>query len=181
MGDIVEYTYSYNSPLGEMTLASNGEALTGIWFTRQKYYAATLGEEHEERLLPIFAETNRWLDLYFAGKEPDFTPALAPKGSDFRKRVWRILLTIPYGQVMTYGEIAQCIAKEMKLEKMSAQAVGGAVGHNPVSIIIPCHRVVGTNGSLTGYAGGINTKVELLKLEGLDMTQFTVPTKGTAI
>ena len=146
----MDYTYHCASPLGGITLSSDGDALTGLWFDGQKYFADTLDLEHAEKPLPVFDETVRWLDLYFAGEVPDFTPKLYPRGSAFRRRVWDMLLTIPYGHTMTYGEIAQ------KLGCKSAQAVGGAVGHNPISLIIPCHRVLGANGSLTGYAGSID-------------------------
>ena len=131
--------------------------------------------------LPVFGKTKKWLDLYFAGRVPDFLPPLSLHSSPFRESVWKILLTIPYGHTMTYGEIASALAREKKISRMSAQAVGGAVGHNPISIIIPCHRVVGTNGSLTGYACGIDKKIALLKLEGVDMDGLFVPKKGTAL
>lgn len=175
------YTCKYNSPIGGITIASNGEALTGLWFDGQKYFGDTLPKEYREKNLPIFSESIRWLDIYFSGKNPDFTPALSFNASPFREAVWNILLTIPYGKTITYGEIAKKIAGEKGIETMSAQAVGGAVGHNPISIIVPCHRVVGTNGSLTGYAGGIGTKVKLLELEKTDMSGFFVPKKGTAL
>ena len=155
----MDYTCHYDSPLGGITLSSDGEALTGLWFDGQKYFAAGLDAEHSEKALPIFDETARWLDLYFAGKAPDFTPKLSPRGTRFQHAVWDELLTIPYGQTVTYGEIAQ------KLGCRSAQAVGGAVGHNPISLLIPCHRVVGAGGSLTGYAGGVDKKRSLLELE----------------
>ncbi|MBR5042066.1 MAG: methylated-DNA--[Bacteroidales bacterium] len=161
----MDYTWHYDSPLGGMTLASNGEALVGLWFDGQRYFAEALDAEHQEEMLPVFDDTCRWLDIYFSGKNPDFTPKLNMRTSAFRKRVWEIMLTIPFGQTMTYGEIAAQIAKEKGLKKMSAQAVGGAVGHNSISLIIPCHRVVGANGSLTGYAGGIDKKVRLLQME----------------
>lgn len=134
-----------------------------------------------EQETPVLAEAKRWLDIYFTGKEPDFLPPLHPTGSEFRKAVWEILLQIPYGQTTTYGEIARQLAKKQGLARMSAQAVGGAVGHNEISIIIPCHRVVGTNGSLTGYAGGIHKKEQLLELERADMSRFFLPKKGTAL
>lgn len=177
----MDYIHHYASALGDITMASDGRALTGLWLAGQKYYAASLGSEYEERSLPIFGETGRWLDIYFGGKEPDFTPPLAMKSTPFRKAVWEILLTIPYGQTMTYREIADTIAGQNGVDHKSAQAVGGAVGHNPISIIIPCHRVVGTNGSLTGYAGGIDKKVQLLTLEGADMSALFVPKRGTAL
>ena len=175
------YIGHYTSPLGGITLASNGTALTGLWFDGQKFFGDTLPKETAERALPIFEEATRWLDLYFAGQVPDFTPALSMETTPFRKAVWEIMLTIPYGQTMTYGEIARRLAQERGLARMSAQAVGGAVGHNSISLIIPCHRVVGTNGSLTGYAGGIQRKVRLLQLEQTNMANFFVPKKGTAL
>ena len=162
---VMKYTHHYDSPLGGITLASDGEALTGLWFVGQKYFGAGLSDEHEQRQLPVFEQADRWLALYFSGQEPDFTPTLAMKTTPFRKSVWEILLTIPYGKTMTYKEIAGIIAEQKGLPHMSAQAVGGAVGHNAISLIIPCHRVVGTDGSLTGYAGGIAVKEKLLILE----------------
>ena len=177
----MEYIYHCTSPLGKITMASNGSQLTGLWFDGQKYFADTLAEEHEEKLLPIFEQTKRWLDIYFDGKEPDFTPPLFMKTTDFRKAVWEILLTIPYGRTLSYGEIADRLARQKGIAKMSAQAVGGAVGHNAISLIIPCHRVVGTNGSLTGYAGGIDKKRKLLEMEKTNMEGLFVPKKGTAL
>ena len=177
----MEYTHHYDSPLGGITLASDGEALTGLWFDGQKYFADCLADEHEERMLPVFEQTDRWLDIYFSGKAPDFTPPLNMKTTEFRKAVWEIMLAIPFGQTMTYGGIAEKIAEQRGIAGMSAQAVGGAVGHNSISLIIPCHRVVGSNGSLTGYAGGIDKKVKLLELEGADMGGFFIPKKGTAL
>ena len=161
----MEYTYNYKSPLGEIMLASDGESLCGLWFKGQKYFADSLDDDYEDKYLPIFDETIKWLDIYFSGKTPDFTPKIKMKTTAFRKTVWEILLTIPYGQTMTYGEIAKKIAKQKGLSKMSAQAVGSAVAHNSISLIIPCHRVIGTNGNLTGYAGGIDKKIKLLTLE----------------
>lgn len=158
--------WHYDSPLGGITLASDGNSITGLWFDGQKHFGDTLDDGHEEKLLPVFEETSRWLDIYFGGGEPGFTPPLAMQASPFRKAVWEILLTIPYGKTMTYGDIAKRIAEQKGIARMSAQAVGGAVGHNPISLIIPCHRVVGTDGSLTGYAGGIDRKVSLLQMEG---------------
>ena len=176
----MQYTEHYESPIGGITLACGGTALTGLWFDEQKYFADTLTEEHEEKELPVFEETKRWLDIYFSGKAPDFTPPLAMLCSDFRKDVWKIMLSIPFGHTMTYGGIAAEIAKKRGLERMSAQAVGGAVGHNAISLIIPCHRVVGTSGSLTGYAGGIDKKIWLLKHEGVDMEGLYRPKFSTA-
>jgi len=159
------YTYHYTSPLGIITLAGNVGSLTGLWFDGQKYFPHKLISESLESEMPIFTQTCNWLDIYFSGRIPDFTPSISLNTTPFRKAVYEILLTIPYGQTMTYGEIANIIAEQKGIERMSAQAVGGAVGHNPVSIIIPCHRVVGADGSLTGYAGGLDRKIELLKLE----------------
>lgn len=159
------YTCHFESPLGPLTAASDGENLTGLWFDGQKYFAAGLDPEHEEKILPVFEETGRWLGLYFRGEIPDFVPPLRLKGTAFQMAVWGILLTIPYGETMTYGEIARKIASAQGLARMSAQAVGGAVGHNPVSLIVPCHRVVGADGSLTGYAGGVERKRRLLMIE----------------
>ena len=161
----MEFTCRYASPLGGITLSSDGEALTGLWFDGQKYFAETLSPEREERSLPVFEEAARWLDIYFGGREPDFTPPLRPKGTAFRKAVWDVLLSIPYGQTVTYGEIAERLARQSGVPRMSAQAVGGAVGHNPISIIVPCHRVIGADGRLTGYAGGLERKARLLELE----------------
>ena len=175
------YTCHYDSPLGGILLAADEIGLTGLWFDGEKYFADNLPAEHAERETPILVEAKRWLDVYFTGKEPDFLPPLHPIGSAFRQSVWAILLQIPYGKTTTYGEIARQLAEKQKLPRMSAQAVGGAVGHNEISIIIPCHRVVGTNGSLTGYAGGIDKKKKLLKLECTDMTGFFVPKKSAAL
>ena len=177
----MEYIHHYVSPIGGITTASDGTALTGLWFDGQKYFADSLDTGYEEKDLPIFKQTDRWLDIYFSGKAPDFTPPLHMKTTNFRKAVWEIMLTIPFGKTMTYGEIADKIAKQKGISRMSAQAVGGAVGHNSISLIIPCHRVVGTNGSLTGYAGGIDKKIKLLEMEGADMDSFFVPKKGTAL
>ena len=163
----MEYIYRYNSPLGGITLASDGNSLIGLWFDQQKYFANNLKKELQEKELPIFKETIKWLDIYFSGKSPDFTPQLLVKTTEFRKSVWEILLKIPYGQTMTYGDIAKIIANNKGIKKMSALAIGGAVGHNPISLIIPCHRVIGSNGNLTGYAGGIDKKRQLLILENV--------------
>ena len=178
---IVNFIHRYDSPLGGITEASDGKSLIGLWFDGQKYFADTLDSEYEEKKLPIFEQTDRWLDIYFSGGKPDFTPPLSMEATAFRKAVWKIMLKIPYGHTMTYGEIADKIAKQKNITRMSAQAVGGAVAHNPVSLIIPCHRVVGTNGSLTGYAGGIDKKIRLLTLEKADMSSFFIPKKGTAL
>ena len=161
----MDFTHRFNSPLGGITMASDGEALTGLWFDGQKYFAASLEKEHEERMLPVFDLADKWLNLYFSGSEPGFLPPLLMRTTEFRKTVWEILLSIPYGKTMTYGEIADRIAAGRGLSRMSAQAVGGAVAHNAISLMIPCHRVVGTDGSLTGYAGGLEKKIWLLELE----------------
>ena len=160
-----DFVYHYDSPLGGMTMASDGEALIGLWFDGQQYFASTLGNNQEQRMLPIFEDTSRWLDVYFSGQKPDFTPKLRLIGTPFRQLVWQQLLAIPYGQTVSYADIAHHIAQQRGLTSMSAQAIGGAVGHNPISLIIPCHRVVGTDGSLTGYAAGLERKRWLLNLE----------------
>lgn len=169
------YIQHYASPLGGILLAANDIGLTGLWFDGQKYYADNLPAEHIERETPILTDAKRWLDVYFTGNEPDFKPPLHPVGSAFRQKVWKLLLQIPYGQTVTYGELARQLAEKQGLAHMSAQAVGGAVGHNPISLIIPCHRVVGTSGSLTGYAGGIDKKIMLLELEHADIQGFFIP------
>ena len=171
----MDYTCHYNSPLGGITMASDGKSLTGLWFDGQKYFADSLDSDYLEKKLDIFNTTTKWLDIYFQGIIPDFTPPLNMKTTDFRKTVWNIMLKIPYGKTMTYGEIANILALEKGISKMSAQAVGSAVGHNSISIIIPCHRVVGTSGSLAGYSGGIDKKVKLLKLEKANIDKFFVP------
>lgn len=166
----MQFRQTYDSPLGAITLASDGDALTGLWFDGQKYFGATLTDFAEERPLPVFDETRRWLDVYFQGLAPDSLPPMALAATPFRLRVWEALRRIPYGETVTYGDIARELARERGLRQMSAQAVGGAVGHNPISILIPCHRVVGTDGSLTGYAGGIGRKIALLRLEGANVS-----------
>ena len=163
------YTSHYESALGGITLAGNEMALIGLWFDGQNHLGATLPEEYKVKDLPIFEQTVHWMDLYFSGEVPGFLPPIEVQTTPFRRAVWEILLTIPYGQTMTYGEIAERIAVKKGVSHMSAQAVGGAVGHNPVSLIIPCHRVVGTDGSLTGYAGGIEKKRQLLTLERAEL------------
>ena len=154
-----------------MIMVSDGKALTGLWFDKQKYIANIWKEESEDKELPVFRDTIQWLELYFQGEIPDFIPELKLEGTEFREAVWKILLTIPYGESMTYGEIAAIIAKQRGVPRMSAQAVGGAVGHNPVSIIVPCHRVLGADGSLTGYAGGLEKKIALLKIENIGVKE----------
>lgn len=171
------FTQRYASPLGGLLLAADEQGLIGLWFDGARHFAANLPEAREEKRTPVLDETARWLDDYFSGGQPDFTPPLHLIGSAFRLRVWARLLEIPYGQTTTYG----ALAKRLGGVHMSAQAVGGAVGHNPISIIVPCHRVVGANGSLTGYAGGLERKVRLLEIEKTDMTGLFRPKKGTAI
>jgi methylated-DNA-[protein]-cysteine S-methyltransferase len=171
------YFTTYGSPVGEITLASDGEGLAGLWIENQKYHGGTLykGAERKDGLA-VFVAAKKWLDRYFRGEKP--RPAelpLAPAGGEFRQTVWRILCEIPYGKVTTYGAVAEKTAKKLGRGGMSSQAVGGAVGHNPISIIIPCHRVVGAQGSLTGYAGGFETKIKLLEHEGVDMSRLFVP------
>ena len=175
------YTSNYASPLGGILLAADEIGMRGLWFDGQKYFARDLPAERIEQNTTVLMEAERWLDIYFAGKDPDFVPPLHPVGSPFRQAVWEILLQIPYGKTVTYGDISKQLAEKTGLERMAAQAVGGAVGHNEISIIIPCHRVVGTNGSLTGYAGGIDKKIRLLELEKADMSRLFVPKKGTAL
>lgn len=177
----MQYISHYRSPIGDILLAADDIGLTGLWFEGQKYFALYLEKEHEEKEIPFFEKVKQWLDIYFSGKEPDFTVPLHFTGTDFQNEVWEILCTIPYGKTMTYGEIANQLAAKKGLTHMSAQAVGGAVGHNGISIIVPCHRVVGTNGSLTGYAGGIDKKIKLLQLEKADMKSLFTPKKGTAL
>jgi len=154
----MDYLNRYSSPLGNITLSSDGDALTELWF----------GEygEGREKDLPVFDTAKRWLDLYFKGVAPDFTPPLNLHGSSFRQAVWNILLTIPFGKTITYGQIARKFSS-----RMSAQAIGGAVGHNPIALIVPCHRVVGANGELTGYAGGLDKKIRLLELEKAEFSR----------
>ena len=171
------YTCTYASPLGEIVLASDGAALTGLWFAGQKYFPAdaSLFQPVDMGGSEPLAQAVQWLDAYFAGRDPGFTPPLRPAGTPFRQQVWNALLEIPYGQTTTYGALAR------RLSVASAQAVGGAVGHNPISLIIPCHRVVGSSGSLTGYAGGIERKEALLRLEGVDLSSLFRPRRGSAL
>lgn len=161
----MQYTGKYQSSLGEIMIAADEKGLTGLWFVGQKYFALYLDEENEEKETQLLKDAKKWLDVYFSGKEPNFKLPIHFTGTDFQNEVWEILYSIPYGKTMTYGEIADILAKRRELKKMSARAVGAAVGKNAISIIVPCHRVVGANGNLTGYAGGISRKIELLKLE----------------
>lgn len=175
------YYKKISSPLGMITLRSDGEALTGLWFADDKHYGDKdiAGAVRED--IPLFAQVEKWLAEYFAGSEPKTQMPVKFLGTAFQQLVWQLLQKIPYGQLITYAELAQRIAEQQGLQRMSAQAVGGAVGHNPMCIIVPCHRVIGRSGSLTGYAGGIWRKVQLLELEHVDMSRLTVSTKGTAL
>lgn len=163
----MQHIVTYRSPLGEILLAADDIGLTGLWFEGQKYYACGLDRGHDQKKVPVFEEVSRWLDIYFSGKEPDFMPPVHMKGTPFQIEVWEILRRIPYGETVTYGEIAKKLAGDRGLSEMSARAVGGAVGRNRISVIIPCHRVLGSGGSLTGYAGGIDRKKKLLTLENV--------------
>lgn len=177
------YKTIYTSPIGLMTIVCDTNNIVALWNEGQKYHGSNISSEMVIKDdIPLFQEAKKWLDRYFAGQKPNISDLpLAPIGGEFRQMVWDILCQIPYGEVITYGDIGKIVAVKMNKETMSSQAVGGAVGHNPISIIIPCHRVVGANGSLTGYAGGISTKVKLLELEGVDMSRLFLPTKGTAL
>lgn len=170
----LQYTCPYKTPLGSMLLAADDIGLTGAWFSGAKHFAATLSPEHKEKDLPIFKDAKRFLDRYFLGHRPEFTVPVHFIGTPFQRDVFEILMEIPYGKTTTYAAIAALIAKKRGLTKMSAQAVGGAVGRNPISIMVPCHRVVGTNGALTGYAGGLDKKAALLTLEGLAINNDTL-------
>ena len=161
------HTAYYDAPYGRYVMAAEDRALTGLWLEGQKYFPSNLPEPSGEEA-EIFARTRRWLDAYFAGRQPEVSALpIAPRGSAFAQSVWQLLLEIPYGQTVTYGQLAKRLAEQRGLTRMSAQAVGGAVGHNPISVIIPCHRVLGAKNRLTGYAGGLDVKTFLLKLEGI--------------
>ena len=179
------YSTIYPSPVGTLTLACDGggENLLGLWLEGQKYHGETIPEAMVERDgMPVFDAAKKWLDRYFSGQKPSVSElSLSPIGSRVRQDIWKLLCEIPYGEVTTYGEIAKKMAAKMGREHLSGQAVGGAVGHNPISIIIPCHRVIGSDGSLTGYAGGIRTKAKLLEWEGVDLSRLHLPKKGTAL
>ena len=175
------YTHHCGSPLGGITLTSDGEALTALWFDDQRHFADIADRSPREERLPVFAETERWLKVYFSGQIPDFTPRLALKGTAFRRAVWDILLTVPYGQTTSYGAIARVLARQRGIARMSAQAVGGAVGHHPVGLIVPCHRVIGSGGSLIGYGGGLDRKARLLALENADMSAGFMPLPRTEL
>ena len=177
------YKCEYKTPkeFSNIIMNSDGENLTGLWFEGSRDSKKHISD-CEEKELQIFDETKKWLDIYFQGKIPDFTPKYKINNlTQFRKEVIDIMNSIEYGKTLTYKDISKIIAKTRKVEKMSSQAVGGAVGWNPICIIIPCHRVVGTNGSLTGYGGGIKNKIELLKLEGINIEEYFIPNRGTAL
>ena len=171
------------SPVGLITLASDGGNLIGLWIEGQKYHGNSIFEKMTVKdNVPVFKSASKWLEKYFSGKNPDISGLpLAPIGSEFRQCVWQILCEIPYGKIVSYSDIAKKIISKMNRESMSSRAVGGAVGHNPISIIIPCHRVVGSNGSLTGFSAGLEIKSKLLELEGINIAEYFVPLKGTAL
>lgn len=181
----MEKTMIYDSPIGKLTLSGDGTGITGLWIEGQKYFGRTLEagsreenschEAPDKDFCEVFGRACKWLDAYFKGEKEEISFPLAPKGSAFQRSVWDILREIPYGETTTYGEIAKILSDRQKRPSMSAQAVGGAVARNPISILIPCHRVVGTNGSLTGYAGGMERKIKLLTLEGVDTKRFFIP------
>ena len=178
------YYYNvYHSPVGKLTVASDEKNIVGLWLDGQKYYIDVLeGKVYQEKETAPIKLAKNWLDRYFNGEKPEINELpIEFIGSDFRIQVWKILSEIPYGKVITYGDIAKQISVKNGIPKMSAQAVGGAVGRNPISIIILCHRVVGADGSLTGYSGGVKVKTKLLKLEGVDMSKLYIPTKGMAL
>ena len=177
----MNYKYTYESPLGTMIMLGTLSYLTDLFFIDEAHAPSYDDAEYIEQLTGPFEVTIMWLNQYFNGKKPFITPPIQLEGTEFRKSVWSILQTIPYGETTTYGDIGKQIAQQQGKEKFSAQAVGGAVGHNPISIIVPCHRVIGSNGQLTGYAGGIAAKIKLLEHEGADMSQLFVPKKGTAL
>ena len=166
----MDYVHHYKSPLGWIAIVSDGTALVGLWFDEQRFFADSLSPDHDEKPLPVFKQAVRWLDLYFSGHDPGFVPPITLRTTEFRQSVCNIMLAIPYGRTMTYGKIAEIIAHQKDVPRMSAQAVGGAVGHNPVSLIIPCHRVIGTGSALVGYGGGLDRKAVLLELEHADLS-----------
>ena len=161
----MQYVSYYQSPIGDILLGVDDIGLIELWFEGQKYFAKSLDKQSQEKETALLKQVKIWLDVYFLGNKPDFSIPLHLVGTEFQKEIWRILCDIPYGKTITYGEIAKGLAKKRGLMRMSAQAVGSAVGHNPISIIIPCHRVMGANGDLRGYAGGIDKKIKLLDLE----------------
>lgn len=179
-GQVMHYTSLYQSPVGEILLAADEIGVVGIWFKNEKYYAYCLSPENTPCETPIIRKLKHWLDIYFSGREPDFTPPIHMIGTPFQIDVWNILRQIPYGKTTTYNEIAAQIARNRGIPHMSAQAVGTAVGKNNINLIVPCHRVVATNNSLAGYAGGIDKKIKFLKLEGAFNDKYFVPKHSTA-
>lgn len=176
----MDYLLTMDSPVGPVTVASDDEAIIGLWLEGQKYFEATLEAAEERPGLPVLAEARAWLERYFAGDDPGALPPVSPRGTAFQQRVWAQLAEIPYGQLTTYGQIARRL-EEQTGARTSARAVGSAVGRNPISIILPCHRVVGSTGSLTGYAGGLQKKIALLGIEGVDVEALSTPKRGTAL
>ena len=172
----MHYLSRYESPLGAMTMAGDGEYLTGLWFDGQKYDRSTINDDAALRPhLPVFTQTAQWLDTYFEGADPGFTPPIRVEGSDFKKMVTSIMLSIPFGATSTYARIAAEVARRMGRKQMSAQAVGGAVGRNPIVLIVPCHRVLASDGSLRGYAGGVDRKERLLEMERVNVSGLLTP------
>lgn len=176
----MNYTAIVDSPLGDLSLLSDGEALTGLAFPKWRHVPEGFREAERREDLPVFDETRRWLEIYFQGRDPGEAPPLRPDGTPFQRQVWAELQTVPWGETITYGAIAQRL-ETVTGRRQSARAVGGAVGRNPIGILIPCHRCVGTGGSLTGFGGGLDAKIALLELEGADMRRFRRPTRGTAL
>ena len=174
--EFMHYLSHYESPLGAMTMASDGEHLTGLWFDGQKYDRSTIDDDAVlQPRLPVFTQTAQWLDAYFEGADPGFTPPIRVEGSNFKKMVSSTMLSIPFGATSTYTRIAAEVARRMGRKQMSAQAVGGAVGRNPITLIVPCHRVLASDGSLRGYAGGVDRKDRLLEMEGVNMSGLSTP------
>lgn len=173
------YTSVYKSPFGEILFVADSVGLVGVWFDKEKYFAANSSVKHQEMDLPVFEKTRKWFDAYFKGEIPTTYVPLHFTGTKFQNEVWKLLCDIAYGQTTTYGDIAKKIAKKYGIKKMSAQAVGGAVSRNKISIIVPCHRVIGVNGNLTGYAGGIDKKIFLLKLEKSYKENFFIQKKNS--
>ncbi len=174
------FIQNYDSPMGRILIAADEKGICGLWFYDQKYFAKDLESQREEKQTDVLLEAKCWLDLYFSGKKPDFLPSLHPVGTAFQQEVWKILSSIPYGKTMTYQEISQILAKRRGMEKMAAQAVGRAISHNKISLLIPCHRVIGKNKSLIGYAGGLEKKRKLLELEGIDFNTFSKKKKDVS-
>lgn len=176
----MDYLLEMDSPVGPVTVASDGDAIVGLWLEGQKHFEATLEAAEERPDLPVLVEARAWLERYFAGRDPGALPPVNPRGTAFQQRVWTLLAEIPYGRLTTYGQLARRL-EEQTGSRTSARAVGSAVGRNPISIILPCHRVVGSSGSLTGYAGGLQKKIALLGIEGVDVEALSVPKRGTAL